>query len=128
MKRHIYILLFLLPFVGKAQQDTLEISSWELSDSIYGNLGIHVNTGFLLNRTLLDTSQAFVYNTDRKSEYTSNADLYYRLMKELKMMALDTSVIPDFYTLMQVHLRLNMNLMKIVPFIQLESLILNTII
>jgi len=99
MKRHIYILLFLLPFVGKAQQDTLEISSWELSDSIYGNLGIHVNTGFLLNRTLLDTSQAFVYNTDRKSEYTSNADLYYRLMKELKMMALDTSVIPDLYTL-----------------------------
>lgn len=99
MKSFIYCLLLLLPFFGRAQQDTLEISSWELSDSIYGDLGTHINTGFLLNRTLLDTTEAFVYNTDRKSEYTSNADLYYRLMRELKMMALDTSVIPDLYTL-----------------------------
>ena len=93
------LMIFGISFHGNTQQDTLEISSWELSDSIYGNLTTHVNTGFLFNRTLLDTNEAFVYNTDKTNLFTSNADLYYRLMKELKMMALDSSSIPDLYSL-----------------------------
>ena len=93
------LMIFGISFQGNTQQDTLEISSWELSDSIYGNLTTHVNTGFLFNRTLLDTNEAFVYNTDKTNLFTSNADLYYRLMKELKMMALDSSSIPELYSL-----------------------------
>lgn len=99
MKRLIYCLLFLLPFVGKAQQDTIFVNEWKMADSLYGELKTHIPTGFLLNKTLMDTTASFVSNAHRTSEYIANADYFYRLMYEIKRMALDSSQVPGLLEL-----------------------------
>lgn len=93
MKSFIYCLFFLLPFVGKAQQDTLYISNWKLADTLYGQLGQHINTGFLSNRVYHDSTQILAHQIN--DNQVGTADVFYELMYQLKLMALDSSTVPS---------------------------------
>lgn len=74
--------------------DTIVLNYYQVADSVYGNLSTHIPSGYLLNRTLMDTN-ALAFNTDNIQDSSLNADYFYGLLYELKMMALDSSKIPS---------------------------------
>ncbi|PWH84764.1 T9SS type A sorting domain-containing protein [Brumimicrobium oceani] len=88
--------LFLIAFgqVISQNNDTVSMSSYQVADSIYRNLTNHIPSGYLLNRTLMDTN-ALAFNTDKLRDSIINADYFYGLMYEYKSMALDSSSIPS---------------------------------
>ncbi len=85
------LLLGLIPSVF-AQTDTLRANRFQIADTMYGQLTQHVNTGFLSNRAHAETGITAIHQGC--DTVTSSADLFYGLIYELKLMALDTSVIP----------------------------------
>lgn len=88
-----YILICFLPFIGRTQQDTLYMSTWEIADTLYGQLGEHINTGFLSNRVYHDSTQILVHQLN--GDQVGTADMYYELLLQLKTMALDSSTVPS---------------------------------
>jgi hypothetical protein len=76
----IFFGLFLVfSFFAKSQsRDTISLSLSQVIDSVYGNLMTHIPSGFLLNRTLMDTS-ALAYNTNLLADSLTNADYFYGL-------------------------------------------------
>ncbi len=80
-------------------QDTIFVNEWKMADSLYGELGALIPTGYLMNRTLMDTTVLFAYNAHKTDQYTPNADYFYRLMYEMKLMALDSSQVPGLLEL-----------------------------
>lgn len=94
MKNLIILSLSILPVFAQAQtQQGINLSEEEYADTIYGQLGTHINTGFLMNKVFMDTSLSLMYHAALSSEYYSNADLMYNLIYELRRAALDTSTI-----------------------------------
>ncbi|MDX1651104.1 MAG: T9SS type A sorting domain-containing protein [Brumimicrobium sp.] len=92
------ILLFAL-FARGQSSDTVAMNYYQqVADSVYGNLGTYVSSGYLLNRALMDTN-ALAYNTGKLSDSLVNADYIYGLMYELKLMALDSSQVPGLMTI-----------------------------
>lgn len=76
------------------QQDTILMNDWDIADTIYGGLDSKSQTGILFNRLEMDSADAVTLNTDLISNnlnYKTNADLFYRLIYELKVMSIDTS-------------------------------------
>src|SRR5690554_5361363 len=92
----ITLILFLLAFgqVHSQNTDTVAMSSSQVADSVYGNLTNHISSGYLLNRTLMDTN-ALAFNTEKLNDSIVNADYFYGLMSEYNSMALDSSSIPS---------------------------------
>jgi len=92
----ITLILFLLAFgqVHSQNTDTVAMSSSQVADSVYGNLTNHISSGYLLNRTLMDTN-AIAFNTEKLNDSIVNADYFYGLMSEYNSMALDSSSIPS---------------------------------
>ena len=96
MKSKLTLLSLFLFFIYSAKSqsnDTVAMNYYQVADSVYGNLGTHISSGHLLNRALMDTN-ALAYNTDKLSDSLVNADYFYGLMHELKLMALDSSAVP----------------------------------
>lgn len=95
MKRWSLILLLCCNGLGWAQQTGTNLSEEEYADTVYGMLGTHVSTGYLMNKVFMDTSISLMYHAHLTDEYHSNADLMHNLLYELWRAALDTSSIPD---------------------------------
>lgn len=91
--RALVFFIALLPWMsGGAQVDTLYANRWQIADTLYGLLGQHIPTEFLTNRAHAETNAYMAYQTSASEP--GSADLYYELLLELKLMALDSSMIP----------------------------------
>lgn len=101
MKNWLVIFFICVGVHGWGQEDSTNLlNQFQLADSTFKNLNYSSNTGFLYNRLMVDdTLESVTWNTNEflklNSDVSTNADYFYQFMYEMKLMSIDSSLVPD---------------------------------